>query len=279
MTRPTVSTFMICLNEASLIEASLRSVGFCDQIVVVDSGSTDGTREIVAELIAEGLPIEWHERAWPGYAAQKQWALERCTGDWCLNLDADEVAASGFEDAMRPLLATTNANLVRVMGRFALYGVGLPPRGVAPWPLRRIHRRGTGRYDVTGTVHEHLAVEGGTVTARALELHDMRALPAHEMAAKWARYADLKARGLHARGVRPRPLKRLLNPPYAFLRDYLVRRYALAGWAGMEQASTRALYARMTEVRLTELWRVDGRPDPIAADDMPGQATRDGGAS
>ena len=274
MARPTISTFMICLNEAALIGASLRSVAFCDQIVVVDSGSTDGTRELVAGLIAQGLPIEWHERAWPGYAAQKQWALERCTGDWCLNLDADEVAASGFEAALWPALETAleaGADLVRVMGRFALHGVGLPPRGVAPWPLRRIHRRGTGRYDLATTVHEHLIVEGKTITARGLELHDMRALPAHEMAAKWLRYADLKARGLHARGVRPRPLKRLFNPLYAFGRDYLVRRYALAGWAGLEQASTRALYARMTEVRLMELWR-EGADPCIGTDDAAGGA-------
>ena len=255
--RPTLSTFMICLNEASLIGTSLRSVAFSDQIVVVDSGSTDGTREVVEGLIAEGLPIEWHERVWSGYAAQKQWALGRCTSDWCLNLDADEIAVPGFDAALWPVLGSTRANLVRVMGRFALYGIGMPPRGVASWPLRRIHRRGTGAYDTATTVHEHLAVDGPVITARALELHDLRALPAHEMAAKWTRYADLKARGLHARGVRPRPFKRLLNPPYAFLRDYIVRRYALAGWAGLDAAANRALYARMTETRLMELWRED----------------------
>ena len=264
MPDPTLSAFVICLNEAPRIGRCLRAIAACDQIVVVDSGSTDGTREIVEGMIAMGLPIEWHERAWPGYAAQKQWALERCTGEWCLNVDADEVANEGFVERAREIIASTPANLVRVMGRAALHGVGIPPRGVAPWPLRRLHRRGTGRYDLATTVHEHLIVEGGTITARGLELHDVRALPGHELAARWTRYADLKARGLHGRGVRPRPLKRLLNPPYLFARDYIGRRYALAGWAGLEWASTRALYARMTETRLRELWREGPPPaDPM----------------
>ena len=168
------------------------------------------------------------------------------------------MAAEGFGERMRPILAATDADLVRVMGRFAPYEVGLPPRGVAAWPLRRLHRRGHGRYDLTTTVHEHPIVGGDTITARGPKLHDMRALPAHELTAKWARHADRKARGPHARGVRPRPLKRLLNPPYTFARDDLARRYALAGWAGLEHAATRALYARMTEARLTEPWRDEG---------------------
>lgn len=256
--RPTVSAYIVCLNEAPRIAAAIRSVAFCDQIVVVDSGSTDGTREVVEGLAAEGLPIEWHENAWPGYAAQKQHALDRCTGEWCLNLDADEVADDGFAERLFPILQTADegTGAIRVLRHAALYGARLP-RGVRGVGQTRIVRRGRGRYDLRQKVHEGLTVEGETLTCRDLVIRDERALPMHEQMAKEARYADLKARQLHERGVRPRPLKLLLNPPYVFARQYIGRRLVLAGWAGLARAHASGVYAWLTEVRLMELWRED----------------------
>src|ERR1700755_3103275 len=86
MTDPVrLSACIITYNEADRIEACLRSVSFCDEIIVVDSHSTDATREIARSLGARVI-----ERDWPGYRSQKQFAVDNAVHDWVLCLDADE---------------------------------------------------------------------------------------------------------------------------------------------------------------------------------------------
>ena len=244
---PRISTYVVCLNEAVGIERCLRSAARSDQIVVVDSGSTDGTVAIVERLAEEGLPIELHRRDWPGYAAQKQWALERCTGEWCINLDGDEELAPGLFDRLMPILGSTKAAGIRVGRRLALYGLGLPPRGVGVFPLMRIHRREGAHYDLATRVHENVLLDGPTETHLALEVRDLRALPFREQAEKELRYAALKAEQSLEAGRRPSLGKLLLNPPYAFLRTYLMRRLFLAGRAGFVRAALFGIYAFATE--------------------------------
>ena len=272
-----VSTYVVCRDEARLIEACLRSASFSDQIVVVDSGSTDGTLEIVRGLAGEGLPIELHEREWPGYAKQKQFALERCIGEWCINLDADEELAPGFAEALHAILPGTTASGFRVMGRFELLGLGMPPIGVASWPLRRITRRGRARFDTSTLVHEHLIIDGRVETRRDLVLLHRRAGAVDELVAKEAGYGGLKARQVRAGGRRGNGFKLLMNPTYAFLRTYVGRRYFLAGWPGYIAARRLASYVFVTEARLMELgWerrsRTDARGTADAAKDGTGAA-------
>jgi glycosyltransferase involved in cell wall biosynthesis len=85
-----VSAFIICRNEAAVISDCIRSLDICQEIVVVDSGSTDGTIELIEDFAARGFPVRLIRRDWLGYAQQKQFALEQCSSDWCLNLDCDE---------------------------------------------------------------------------------------------------------------------------------------------------------------------------------------------
>lgn len=272
-----MSAYVICHNEAPFIEACLRSLAFCGQIVVVDSGSTDGTLETVRALAAEGLPVELHEREWAGYAAQKQYALEQCHAEWCLNLDADETAAPDFAERAAALLAVTGANGIRVARRIAFHDGTLPPRSVSSYPLLRIVRRGVARYDLWTKVHERLAVDGTIATEPDLVVIDHRALPATEQLAKEARYAELKAAQLHEAGRRWSAVRLLLNPPYAFLRAYLVRRYALAGWNGLVRSLTIAAYAFVTEARLRELNNTsEGGPLRASNDDFRDRENREG---
>src|SRR5437868_14135445 len=83
--RTGLSACIITYNEADRIEACLRSVSFCDEVLVVDSHSTDSTREIASSLGARVI-----ERDWPGYRSQKQFTVDAASSDWVLCLDADE---------------------------------------------------------------------------------------------------------------------------------------------------------------------------------------------
>ncbi|MGL4404931.1 MAG: glycosyltransferase, partial [Notoacmeibacter sp.] len=79
-----ISMYVVCFNEEAYIEECLRSGSHFDEIIVVDSGSTDKTLEIINRLKEDGLPIQLIQKAWSGYAAQKQFALEQCKNEWCL---------------------------------------------------------------------------------------------------------------------------------------------------------------------------------------------------
>ena len=85
-----LSAFIICQDEERFIEPCIRSLGMCSEIVVVDSGSTDRTLEILAALKDEGFPLLILSEKWRGYGGQKQFAMERCTEPWCLSIDSDE---------------------------------------------------------------------------------------------------------------------------------------------------------------------------------------------
>src|SRR5690606_42103655 len=100
MTLP-VSAFIICQNEERVIENCIRSVACCAEIVVVDSGSTDGTRALLDRLREERLPLKILHEDWRGFGAQKQFALEQCTQDWCLSIDGAERVSEALA-ASRP---------------------------------------------------------------------------------------------------------------------------------------------------------------------------------
>src|SRR5689334_41735 len=91
--RKTISAFIVCCNEESRIARSLESVKWCDEIVVVDSGSTDSTLDICKRYTERIF-----QRPWPGYVEQKRFALGQCRSEWILNLDADEEVSPSLRD-------------------------------------------------------------------------------------------------------------------------------------------------------------------------------------
>jgi len=145
-----VSAVVICRDEADRIAACLESVAWCDEVVVVDSGSTDGTVEIARKHASRVLVREW-----PGYVAQKNYALEQTSGDWVLCLDADERCTAQVRDEILALIAGTLAyDIYRVprksymMGRW-IRGSGWYPNFRQP----QLFRKGAMRYTLE-PVHE-----------------------------------------------------------------------------------------------------------------------------
>lgn len=109
--RSTISAFIVCCNEERQIRRCLESVRFCDEIVVVDSGSTDRTLEICAEFTSK-----ISHRDWQGYVLQKRFALSQCNSDWVLNIDADEEVSEELQDEILQILRDDKA------GRFSSNG-------------------------------------------------------------------------------------------------------------------------------------------------------------
>ena len=234
-----LSACIITFNEADRIEACLRSVSFCDEVVVVDSHSTDSTREIAGSLGARVI-----ERDWPGYRSQKQFAVDSAGSDWVLCLDADERVTSELRTEIEALRSRgfpecagwSVARITDYFGRFLRHGNAYPDR------LIRVFDRRRGGW-IGNEIHENTRVTGrvGRLTGR-LEHFSYRSLTDHH--ARMAHYADLMARTLYARGKRCGLTKVLVNPQWRFVRGYVIRLGFLDGWRGLVFALVEANYVR-----------------------------------
>jgi glycosyltransferase involved in cell wall biosynthesis len=234
-----LSACIITFNEADRIEACLRSLAFCDEIVVVDSHSSDATRALAAGLGARVI-----ERDWPGYRSQKQFAVDAASHDWVLCLDADERVTGALQAEIVALRAADFAGaagwsmprITDYFGRFLRHGNAYPDRLVRLFDRRRGGWAGQ-------EIHENTRVDGPVAPLQGhLEHYSYRSLTDHLN--RMARYADLMAGAMYARGRRCGLLPVLLNPQWRFVRGYFLRLGMLDGWRGLVFALIEANYVR-----------------------------------
>lgn len=257
-----ISAFIITLNEEAALGACLDSLADMAEIVVVDSGSSDGTEALVERYRAGGLPIRFLRETWRGYAGQKQFALEQCGQPWCLNIDADERLDTALRAKLAELVAAP-ADVVgwRVARRPYLIGYGYTPAHVHERRNLRLIRNGRGRYDLAQKVHEGLVPDGAVKDCPVGSLLHFRPLPIEEQILKENKYSSLKADQRVAEGRRPRPWKLLINPPAYFLRLYLHNGLWRCGWPGFIQAMTGAVYAFLTEAKTYQAAALKAHPN------------------
>ena len=234
-----LSACIITYNEADRIEDCIRSVSFCDEVVVVDSHSTDQTRERATRLGARVI-----ERDWPGYRSQKQFAIETAAHDWVLCLDADERVSEPLRKEIERLRSAGfpgNAGwsvprITDYFGHFLRHGNAFPDR------LIRLFDRRHGGW-IGYEIHENTRVDGPVGKLRGLlEHYSYRSLTDHHI--RMQRYADLMAQALYDRGKRCGLAKVLINPQWRFLRGYFLRLGFLDGWRGLVFALVEANYVR-----------------------------------
>jgi glycosyltransferase involved in cell wall biosynthesis len=253
-----LSAFIICKDEASCIENCIRTLAECTEIVVVDSGSTDDTLKILTRLQSEGWPIRILQAEWPGFARQKQFALEQCRQEWVINIDADERLDPELRKSLPALLSETSVTGWRLARRPYLLGLGYASSLAHEGRMLRLVRRVDARYNTDLLVHEAILIKGKVATAPRGALLHFRLLPVDEQLIKEARYAVLKVRQLRCEGKRTRPFRLVFNPIVYFLRYYIVRRMFLCGFPGFIQSATGAVYTFLTEARMYQV-EVGGR--------------------
>ena len=246
-----LSACVITLNEADRIEACLASLAFCDEVVVVDSGSTDGTRE---RAMANGARVIEH--AFAGYRAQKDFAVQAAHHDWVLCLDADERVTPALREAIERERAREFegaagyrfARQTRYFGRPLRHGNTYPDR------VLRLFDRRHGGWRGDREIHEHASVDGPVRRLEGDLAHDAyRSLD--DQLARLDRYARLMAQDLHARGRRAHLANLVVNPGWRFLRGYVLRGGFLDGWRGLVHALVEANYVRRKFIRLWLLGR------------------------
>ena len=243
--RATCSAVVITCNEEERLRACLASLAWADEIVVVDAESQDKTVEVAREF-TERIIV----RAWPGFAAQKNFAVAQATGDWILSVDADEEVSAELRAEIQAILADRSAAAgYAVPRRNIFWDRWIRHGGLYPdWQIR-LFRRGRGRF-VERAVHEAAEVEGPVSRLRgALEHRSYRSI--QEFLERANRYSSLAAEDLGQAGSRVGGLALVLRPLGRFLGMYLLRRGFLDGTPGLLLA---ALYAYYVFIRSAKTW-------------------------
>lgn len=246
-----ISAFIICQDEAAYLGNCVQSLGACSEIVIVDSGSTDGTLELIRALQSDGWPIRMFHQKWLGYAAQKQFAMDQCTQPWLLNIDADERLDQDLRSILPRLIAAPESVVGwRVRRRPYLIGLGYTPKCVHERTNLRLIRRGSGHYDLQQRVHEGIVPTGKVKDSPKGSLLHYRPLRIDDQILKENKYSSLKAQQLFDAGKGPRCFKLLFNPVMYFFRLYLHHRLILCGFPGFIQAATGSVYSFLTEAKI-----------------------------
>jgi glycosyltransferase involved in cell wall biosynthesis len=235
---PRISATIVACNEADNLERALHSLACADEIVLVDSGSTDQTPAIAARLGARVI-----NQPWQGYAAQKNFATGHAQHDWILSLDADEEldaqaqAAIGEWKSSQPAADGYRfARRARYLGRWILHSGWYPDYKVRLF--NRQKARWEGKY-----VHESVKVKGRVATMPGEILH-YTCDTLKEHLERIELYTDLAAQEMLEQGETVNFLKRWFDPLWVFLHTYFFRLGVLDGHQGFLIASMAAHYVR-----------------------------------
>ncbi len=231
-----ISAAIITLNEQRKLPRAIESLRCCDEIVVLDSGSTDRTVEVAEKLGARVIETGWH-----GFAAQKNMAAQECSNDWVLSLDADEALSEALEGEIWQIKkngpkfdAYTMPRLAQYLGRWILHSGWYPDRKIRLFDRRLAHWNG-------GYVHESVAVDGRIGHLQSNILHyTFDSLSEHLRTMD--RYTTLAAEQLIAQKARVGWTQLLLDPAWTFFRTFVLQRGFLDGVEGLSIAWMASVY-------------------------------------
>ena len=256
LARPPLSAVIIAKNAVRQLPECLESLAFFDEILVVDSGSMDGSVELALACGARVIEAEWR-----GFGPQKRYAVAQAAHDWVLCVDADERVSPELRSAIEQALAAP-ANAAyrfprrnRFLGRYLRHGEGYPD-----WTLRLFHRdHGNWSEDM---VHEKVLTVGPVGRLSGDLLHESDTSIADYLD-KQNRYTSLQARALYARGQRASVAKIALSPPLRFVKFYFLRLGFLDGIPGLAHIAIGCVNTFVKYAKLFELQRraADQRPD------------------
>jgi glycosyltransferase involved in cell wall biosynthesis len=242
-----LSVYMITYNNGSTIERALQSVsGWADEVVVVDSHSTDDAQEIIIRYTDRLFQHDTKD-----LREKYQYAQDRCANAWVLFIDADEWLTDNIKDEIEktiqgetPCNGFTVNRRNRYLGREIKYGGWYPDREV------RLYRKDRGRWE--GGIHAKVSVEGRIGTLKNYYMHAPYTNTAHQIRTI-DRYSEAFAEDLRASGRHFHLLNMITRPLYRFFRDYILKRGFLDGIPGIIIVASTMFYVFMKHAKLWEM--------------------------
>ncbi len=246
---PRLSVFIIALNQEANLGPCLESAAFADEIVVVDTGSTDAT-----VAVARRFTDRVFTTAWQGFGATKNFALDQTRGRWVFSLDTDERVPAALGEEIRAVVAADGPQAgYRVARKNYFGGRWVRWGGWYPDLTLRLFRREAGRF-VEREVHEEVRVTG-SVGRLQTPLEHYTYDGVRDYVRRMDRYAWLAATYTAKQGRRPRPGEAVWRPWGAFLKSYLLRLGVLEGGLGFTLARLAAMYTFLKYAYLQEMLR------------------------
>lgn len=238
------SVYIICKNEEKHIKRVLESVKEFDEIIIVDSGSTDNTLEI-----AKNYTKNIYNQEWMGFAKQKEYARSLCTNEWVLNLDADEELTNELRNE---IVNTINENKIDGLNiKISSLYLGKFNSEKSKFNRRiRFFRKDLGYYPEK-LVHESIIVNGKIKKAKAF-IYDYGTIDLKTHLDKINAYSSLRAQEKFGRNKKSSLLKLLFVFPLAFFKSYFIKRSFLNGTRGFIASMNNSFYAYLKEAKLYE---------------------------
>ena len=237
---------VITYNEADHIQHALESVAWADEIIVVDSGSTDATVDLARPLATRVIV-----RGWPGYSEQKNFAADCASNDWVLSLDADERVTPELATEIRALLSRepqARGYRIRRMSRYL--GRWIRTTDWFPDYQLRLYDRRAGRWNGV-RIHESFRLTEGAPVGLQGELHHYAYRDISHHLKKIDHYTTLLAEQMYEQGRRTNLVSMAIHPWFAFLRNYVLRRGITDGTPGFIISILNAYYVFL---KLAKLW-------------------------
>ena len=247
-----LSLVLITCNAATSLERCLQSAGFAQEVLVVDSGSTDHTVALAKQLGARVI-----YQPWLGFGLQKQFAVQQAKYDWVLCLDADEWVSAELAQEIQALPEKPAYWIWKMprcnqfMGRFLRYGEGYPD-----WNVRLFHRDHAQWSD--DAVHEKVCFSESAGTLKGDLLHDSGETISHYLNMQ-NNYTELQATILHAQHKDISAVKMAFSPLVRFLKFYVWRKGFLDGVPGLVHISIGCMNSLIKYAKLRELQRKDAK--------------------
>ncbi|MDI9330096.1 MAG: glycosyltransferase family 2 protein [Alphaproteobacteria bacterium] len=243
----TLSVIIVAKNEAHNIVECVKSCSFADEILVLDSGSTDGTPELAWQAGARVIETDW-----PGYGPQQQRGILAAQSDWVLSLDADERISAELQTEMLEAITAPNVDGYRLPRLSTFCGQFIHHSGWRPdYTLRLVKRHLAGFTD--HFLHAHMTVSGTKANLKHPIIHysyrDLR-----DVLDKLDRYSSGNARDMVARGLPAKGLGTAISHAlWSFFRTYVLRVGFLDGAAGLKLAIYNAEYTYYKYLKMREL--------------------------
>jgi (heptosyl)LPS beta-1,4-glucosyltransferase len=249
-----ISATIITFNEESNIKAACESVAWADELVVVDSNSTDATRQLAASCGARVIT-----NTWPGFGAQKQFAVEQATHEWIFSLDADERVSDELKHSIQSLRSASDSELAdgyEIARRTYYQQRWIRGGGWYPDRQLRLFRKSRGRWKERH-IHESVTMNPGARVERLSGdlLHYTSTDAAHHHRMIGERYAPLAARQMFEEGRRTSVFGVASAGPAAFIRSWILKGGLRDGFAGFTIATFAAHHAFLKHLLLWEKQR------------------------
>lgn len=252
-----ISVFIITKNEEDRIANAINAVkNFADEILVIDSGSTDNTTEIARNLGAAVISNQWQ-----GYGPQKVFGENLCKNKWILNIDADEEVLPELALEIKELFTKNNQDQffgykIKIVNKF--FGEKKPKRLAYYYnQLRLYNKEYYGFKD--STVHDSVILKNPDTKNKVGQLKNSIAHQSFRSYKHWIEkinsYSEMQAINDFKRGKKPGVLKILITPIFAFIKGYLIRRYFIYGFKGIIYSYIFAFGRTIKLIKTRELFR------------------------